>query len=144
MNRHVQRLKNSWWWARKFKRKKESKIKVFNFNFKFFLLNHIMLYITRKLFKNTVKWHLFYLFIFIRRAVASFWICGSLLFFDDFWQIQTPRFRKRLGVFAQKLSFFLVYIKTNFAQIFIKIWDGDLKCVFKMCWFDMEWPLDLK
>ena len=85
---------------------------------KTFLLSHIMLHIIRKLFKNTVKWHLFYLFIFIRRAVASFWIGGSLLFFYDFWQIQTPRFWKQIGIFVQKLRFFLVHMKTNFIQIF--------------------------
>ena len=116
---------------------RNSKLKFWISIFKiFFLLNHIMLYIIRKLFKNTVKWHLFHLFIFIRRPVASFWIGGSLLFFDDFWQIQTPRFRKQIGIFAQKLRFFLVYIKTNFVQIFIKIWDSDLK---SLCWFDTEW-----
>ena len=103
----------------------------------FFLLNNIMLHIIRKLFKDTVKWRLFYLFTFIRRVVASFWMCGSLLFFDDFWQIQTPRFRKQVGIFAQKLRFFLVHMKNNFIQIFIKIWDGDQK---SLCWFNTEWP----
>ena len=99
-----------------------------------------MLYTIRKLYKNTVKCHIFHLFIFIKSAVASFWMCGSLLFFDVFWQIQAPRFRKQIGIFVQKLRFLLVYIKTNFIQIFIKIWDGDLKFIFKLCWFDTKWP----
>ena len=135
-------LNKFFWKILKMRFLRNSKLKFWISIFKnFFLFNHIKLYIIRKLFKNTVKRHLFHLFIFIRRLVASFWISGSLLFFDDFWQIQTPRFRKRLGVFTQKLRFFLIYIKTNFVQIFIKIWDGDLKFVLKLCWFDMEWPI---
>ena len=55
------------------------------------------------------------------------------MFFDDFWEVRTLVFSKRIWIFEWKLIFFLIYIKTTFEKIFNKGWDSDLKFLSKLC-----------